>query len=99
MHKDDNKLTVKTTGDFELRDPIQNVDIGNEPVEVDETSFISQMLGLKRLEKVGGKTTQEYKPDESNHNPSVGEALPVKDSEPTISELQEKRGRGRPSTK
>jgi len=97
MLNDDNKVTVKTTGEFELRDPIQDIDIGTKPVEVFETSFVTQMLGLKRLELTGGKVTQEAKPDESNLNPSVGEALPTKDEEPTIKELQEKRGRGRPS--
>lgn len=93
----DNKITVKTTGPFELRDPIANLDIGDEAVEVNETSFVTQMIGLKRLEVVSGKTTQEADPQESNSNPSIGEALPTKDNEPTIKELQDTRNnRGRP---
>lgn len=90
------KLTVKTTGPFELRDPYQNIDIGENAQEVLETSFVSQMIGLKRLEVVKGKPTQEANPNDSNQNPSVGEALPVKDDEPTINELQERAQRGRP---
>lgn len=93
-----NKITVKTTGEFELRDMIQDVDINQNPQEVLETSFVSQMIGLKRLEVVEGKVTQESNPHDTNINPSVGEALPTKDDEPTIKELNEKaQRRGRPA--
>lgn len=90
------KLTVKTTGPFELRDPISDIDIGQTEVEVPETSFVTQMIGLKRLKVVSGKPTAEHDPKDSNQNPSVGEALPVRDPEPTIKELVEKRPAGRP---
>jgi hypothetical protein len=92
------KLTVKTTGEFELRDPIQDIDIGQDGTELYETSFVTQMIGLKRLEVIKGKPSQEADPHESTQNPSVGEALPTRDSEPTIKELNEKRGRGRPAS-
>jgi len=90
------KLTVKTTGPFELRDASQNVDLTETPQEVYETSFVTQMIGLKRLEVVSGKVTQEADPTNSNINPSVGEALPTRDVEPTIKELNERAQRGRP---
>lgn len=92
------KLTVKTTGPFELRDASQNVDLTETPQEVYETSFVTQMIGLKRLEVVSGKVTQEADPTNSNINPSVGEALPTRDEEPTIKELNERAKRGRPRT-
>lgn len=95
MEKEDTTLTVKATGPFELRDPISDIDIGQKAVEVPETSFVTQMIALKRLEVVSGKVTQETDPKESNQNPSIGEALPVRDPEPTINELTNK-GRGRP---
>lgn len=91
-----NKVTVKTTGAFELRDAVTGLDIGQKPVETIETSFISQMVALKRLEVVSGKVESEVNPHEGVQNPSIGEALPTKDSEPTIKELQENRSRGRP---
>ena len=95
-----NKITVQTTGEFELRDPITGGDINQKPQEVLETSFVTQMIGLKRLKVVEGKVTQEWDAKEFNQNPSVGEALPTRDSETTIKELNdqaEKRTRGRPS--
>lgn len=90
-----NTVTVRTTGKFELRDPISDVTIGWKAVEVPETSFVTQYIALKRLEVTSGKVTQET--EVSNHNPQT-EPLPVKDSEPTIKELTENvsRGRGRP---
>lgn len=95
MEKTENKLNVKTTGAFELRDPISDYTIGQKGIEVPETSFITQQIALKRLEVTSGKTTQETVV--SNQNPAT-EALPVKDSEPTIKELTEgPRGRGRPA--
>lgn len=95
-----NKITVKATGPFELRDVMQNLDIGMEPVEVLETSFVTQMIGLKRLEITEGKAKQEWDPNEFNQNPSVGEALPVKDEHPTLKELTESTTakRGRPAS-
>lgn len=92
------KLTVKTTGPFELRDAMQNVDIGEKPVEVFETQFVTQMIGLKRLEVTKGTVTQEADPTETTMNPAT-ESLPERsDNEPTIKELQE-RARGRPAKK
>lgn len=99
MEKLDNNVNVKTTGAFELRDPISDITIGEKSVEVPETSFVTQMVALKRLEVVGGKVTQETDIEKENINPSIGEALPVKDSEPTIKDIIEKTPgrRGRPS--
>ena len=92
-----NKITVKTTGPFELLDPQSNIDIGKEAVEVLETQFVTQMIGLKRLEVVKGKVHAQADPYESNQNPSVGESLPTRDNEVTIKELNEKAARrGRP---
>jgi hypothetical protein len=93
------KLTVKTTGPFELRDAMQNVDIGEKEIEVLETSFVTQMIGLKRLEVVSGKVTQEADPHESTTNPALTSLPSRPDTEPTIKELVENRTpatRGRP---
>jgi hypothetical protein len=102
MTEERNKITVRTTGEFELRDPQTNVDITQDAMEVLETSFVTQMIGLKRLEVVKGKVTQEADPKESNQNPSVGEALPVRDNNTTIRELNDEADartnrRGRPA--
>lgn len=91
-----NKITVKTTGKFELRDPISDETIGWDAVEVPETSFVTQFIALERLKVVSGKVTQET--EVSNQNPAT-EPLPVRDPEPTIKELQDKSSarRGRPA--
>lgn len=92
-----NKITVKTTGPFELRDPMTDVDMGQKEMEVLETQFVTQMIGLKRLEVVKGKVHAEADPKDSNQNPSIGESLPTKDKEVTIKELNEQTARrGRP---
>jgi hypothetical protein len=94
-----NKITVKTTGPFELRDPIANIDINENEQEVVETSFVSQMLGLGRLTKTAGKVTQEWDPNESNQNPAVDVVLPTRDDNETVADLNEKAAtsnRGRP---
>lgn len=95
----ENHIHVKTTGAFELRDPISDVTIGQNAVEVPETSFVTQMISLKRLEVTSGKVTQETDITKENLNPSIGEELPVKDPEPTIKELVDKAPakRGRPA--
>ncbi len=92
----ENTIHVKTTGQFELRDPVSDITIGWKAVEVPETSFVTQMIALNRLEVTSGKATQETVV--TNQNPAT-EPLPVRDPEPTIKDIVEKTPgkRGRPA--